>query len=761
MCSLRTKQFKKMMKVWWSVFINNLIKVNFSFLLVGVFLAVVSTISGQTVIWNETFPDADGVANDPSNDWTSSCSACVFVNGDDHFEVRSNVFMGRDMKGTGEWNSEWVDISGYTNVSVSVQVGDLNNPDLDDNITVSYSTNGGLSYTNLSNGSYSDDIFGFNVAFAQDINADSISIRVTMATNFGDDIYFFDNVMIVQPEAQPGSGYTLDFDDAPGNTAGDVIELDDNFPNLVGGDFTITAWVNSDNVSETGQRIFCDDATNALDGFALSLGDPGAGSLRFYMRSVTPVVLDVPLISPYLLSNNAWYHVAITHNALSNRREIFINGVLAAASTYVGAPGANPDGRASIGGEVAASPESTNRFNGEIDEVSIWNTVLTATAIRQMMCQKLKGNEAGLLAYYRFDDGAGQTVRDETGTYPGGMVNMDPFTDWGISAASIGDTSVYGYHKGAWLLQELILQSSDGDSLLVGNVLGDPEMVHVYNVQEPPNSTLGADGIGGNGQYFGVYHAFGTLTNYTATYHYRENDTYQSGILDELAMVVYRRDHNADSTWETSVTGVNILGKTLTALAQNTEFILGNSFTPLPISLLSFDVFLLGDEAEVRWETASEINNHFFTVERSTDAEHFTAVFTKAGAGNSTERRHYREYDRNPLGGVSYYRLKQTDFDGNTTVSRPVSLNFSGQRTPLSFYPNPASNVMHIDIRGKEYRSMVIYSSTGIAMPLSIKSTDETTLVLDISNYHNGMYFAHFQEDIGGKKVRGRFVVYR
>jgi hypothetical protein len=710
----------------------------------------------QTIIWSETFPDADGTVNDPSGEWTSSCGSCVFLNGDDHFEVRSNQFVGRHMSATGEWHSEWVDISAYSDVSVSVQVNDQNDPDLDDNITVAYSTDGGTSYTNLHNGIYSDDIAGFNVAFAQNINADSISIRVTMATNFGDDIYAFDNVMIVAHEAQPGSGYKLDFDDAPGSTAGDVVELSDNFPNIVGGDFTLMAWINTDNAGATGQRIFADDAFNAVDGFAISLGDPGSGSIRFYIRSVTPVTLDVPLVSPYLITSNEWHHIAATHNAATNTRQIYINGLLVASGVYIGAPGASPDGRASIGGEVAASPESTNRFDGEIDEVSIWNTVLTSAEIRQSMCQKLKGNEGNLLAYYRFDDGVGQMVRDETGNYPGGMVNMDPETDWGVSAVALGDTSIYGYHKADWLLRELVMSSNDGDSLIVGTVLGDPEMVHVYNVNEPPNTLVGADGVGGNGQYYGVFHSFGTLSSYTATYHYRENQGYQSGILDELAMVVYTRDDNADTTWQSTITGVNIIGKTLTGVAINTEFILGNSVTPLPIELLFFEATAVGDVVQLHWETASEVNNDFFTIERSSDAVDFTPVLSVPGTGNSNVRRSYVASDTDPLSGTAYYRLKQTDFNGAYSYSEIVAVTVDHENEGFSIYPNPAFDVIYV-MTEREMSSVSVTNIAGLAQEVERVQLGVGRWKINVSTLNPGMYFVSGPANLGLQ--RKRFIV--
>ena len=93
-------------------------------------------------------------------------------------------------------------------------------------------------------------------------------------------------------------------------------------------------------------------------------------------------------------------------------------------------------------------------------------------------------------------------------------------------------------------------------------------------------------------------------------------------------------------------------------------------------------------DVELRWTTATEINNDFFTVERSRDGLHFEAVAQTAGAGNTTTLQHYKAYDLAPLNGTSFYRLRQTDFDGRSTTSDVVTVYRKGN-TDFSVYPNP------------------------------------------------------------------------
>lgn len=115
---------------------------------------------------------------------------------------------------------------------------------------------------------------------------------------------------------------------------------------------------------------------------------------------------------------------------------------------------------------------------------------------------------------------------------------------------------------------------------------------------------------------------------------------------------------------------------------------------PLPIELLSFTAVPKEKVVDAHWTTASETNNDYFTLERSSDAYMFESVAIVDGAGNSTYKREYSCIDETPLKGLSYYRLKQTDFDGQTSYSKIVPVKFKD--TGFYIFPNPASNKVTI-----------------------------------------------------------------
>jgi hypothetical protein len=112
----------------------------------------------------------------------------------------------------------------------------------------------------------------------------------------------------------------------------------------------------------------------------------------------------------------------------------------------------------------------------------------------------------------------------------------------------------------------------------------------------------------------------------------------------------------------------------------------------LPVELAGFKAKVTEDsKVSLNWMTYSEINNDYFTVERSADGIQFEEVSKVKGKGNSTTINNYETIDSKPLPGVSYYRIKQTDFDGTETIEKKVvSVNLKGRDSPFSIYPNPS-----------------------------------------------------------------------
>jgi len=718
---------------------------------IAFYLAGITGVQAQVTIWSEDFAtnsNNDIIGNDnnaPAGaDWTTSCPTCNRVN---EFRVEGNRMRVENTDEIATWTSEIISIAGYTGVDATVSIDmDDNQFDATDCITISYKLDGGAQTQFPTNGNLCDDGIDPTIASVTGLNGTTIQIIIeAITTNNNEDLHFDDIFVTGDPSPTlingPGSGNTLDFDGS-----NDYVEISSSFPDMGGQSFTITAWVKPDDLGSTGQRIWCDDETNSSGGYALSLGDPGSGRLRFYTRGVSPISLDVPAANSLTLGE--WSHVAVVHNATAGTKQIYINSILVASATYTGTL-ANAAGPSSIGGETNASSESGNRFDGQIDEVSFWTAALTQTNLRDNMCKKLIGSEANLIGYWRFDESSGSILADHASSYHSQLTNMAPASDWVTSGAPLGNTSTHLYTT-SWTGQSVYLASQEGDSLGVSAVSGIPNAIHIYNVDELPNVTAGTDGLGANNQYFGVFKVDGTTPTYTATYYYRENDAYQIGAV-ELGVYTYIRDNNADLIWTDPSPTLNITTKTLDMPAMNTEFILGNTVSPLPIDLIHFEANANTDKVDLQWITASEINNDYFTVERSNDAVTWEDVLLINGAGNSNTTIAYYETDYEPLQGISYYRLKQTDFDGSFLFSAIVSVNFESESPGtgiLRVFPCPVTagekiQVMISNMQAPEVL-LELRDLTGRTLRTSIVSTldqqHKLTSITTVADMSAGVY---------------------
>ena len=121
---------------------------------------------------------------------------------------------------------------------------------------------------------------------------------------------------------------------------------------------------------------------------------------------------------------------------------------------------------------------------------------------------------------------------------------------------------------------------------------------------------------------------------------------------------------------------------------------------PLPIELINFIGYQIENAVKLSWQTLTEINNDYFTIEKSANGQKFETIAIIDGAGNSNTILNYFSYDRTPFSGMNYYRLKQTDFNGNSSYSETIAINFTvnSNQTEVGIFPNPFNNTITIDI---------------------------------------------------------------
>ncbi|MCH1472656.1 MAG: hypothetical protein L7V85_01935 [Bacteroidia bacterium] len=171
------------------------------------------------------------------------------------------------------------------------------------------------------------------------------------------------------------------------------------------------------------------------------------------------------------------------------------------------------------------------------------------------------------------------------------------------------------------------------------------------------------------------------------------------------------------------------------------------SYTPyssLPVSLLHFKAIkLLNSTVQLDWATASEINNSHFTIEKSLDGIHWQFVKDIRGAGNSSTINHYQTIDYNPYPGISYYRLKQTDFDGAFEYFPIRSVGDEGPASQLEISPNPVENILRINVSQNPNQQIIVLDNQGLNLNHLtdvIEQGDHYSL-LDVSRLNSGIYF--------------------
>ena len=165
----------------------------------------------------------------------------------------------------------------------------------------------------------------------------------------------------------------------------------------------------------------------------------------------------------------------------------------------------------------------------------------------------------------------------------------------------------------------------------------------------------------------------------------------------------------------------------------------------VPIELLSFHARATQMNTVVLdWRTATETNNDFFTVERALDGRSWEPVSTIAGAGQSVVVQCYRATDADPYPGISYYRLKQTDFDGGYSHSRIRSVTVGlPTASTLRIYPNPSQDRLTIEGEPDELATLEIHDALGKEQThrARVINAEKKKLVLDLSGLNAGVYF--------------------
>ncbi len=194
--------------------------------------------------------------------------------------------------------------------------------------------------------------------------------------------------------------------------------------------------------------------------------------------------------------------------------------------------------------------------------------------------------------------------------------------------------------------------------------------------------------------------------------------------------------------------GINSTNTIFNVLFPSTDTTMICNLFHLPVELINFSATpVSNNEAIVEWNTSSEINNDFFSLEKSEDAINFFEVTRIKGAGNSSFLNYYSYKDKNiSFTEIGYYRLRQVDFNGKSVYSNIIAVKFTEEYfSLLNAYVDYSNHLLKINFRtsSSENTEYVITDLLGRIIFSGTKYSSATfnSINLDASNFSKGVYF--------------------
>lgn len=175
---------------------------------------------------------------------------------------------------------------------------------------------------------------------------------------------------------------------------------------------------------------------------------------------------------------------------------------------------------------------------------------------------------------------------------------------------------------------------------------------------------------------------------------------------------------------------------------------------PLPVDWLNFEGFAESKGNHLKWETAFEVNNDYFGVERSTDGTHFVKIGEVAADNGNAPVHSYQFLDENATVGKSWYRLRQNDVDGAFHYSRTIELSRALPEFAMSIYPNPFQSVLTVNILSPEsgtanWTLTDVKGNRVLSGSAALKTGDNQLQITAAHSLSAGTYFLQLQSANG------------
>ncbi len=225
---------------------------------------------------------------------------------------------------------------------------------------------------------------------------------------------------------------------------------------------------------------------------------------------------------------------------------------------------------------------------------------------------------------------------------------------------------------------------------------------------------------------------------------------FQNYFLTDIDVASVRWDFGEGAGWEVgqgnTPSHTYASSGNYTARVEVTDATCGHTFVgtipvtvadcPAPVEWLNFMTTKQNGKAYLHWSTASETNNDYFVIERSLDGISFVPVAKVNGQGNSINTTDYNYVDKLSENAVVYYRIRQVDFDGSSTLSVVRSIDNTGLLN-VTLSPNPSTSTFTIQLPGNADQSVIVYDVLGKVMEQFTTGANELTFGND---YTDGVY---------------------
>ncbi|MFK8101892.1 MAG: glycoside hydrolase family 9 protein, partial [Saprospiraceae bacterium] len=221
-------------------------------------------------------------------------------------------------------------------------------------------------------------------------------------------------------------------------------------------------------------------------------------------------------------------------------------------------------------------------------------------------------------------------------------------------------------------------------------------------------------------------------------------------------------DDFPNNSWEISEPAIYYQAAYIRLLASQVKAL---ATTVLPVALTYFKVNVTAEkQVELRWKSASEVNNDYYEIQRSKNRQQFETIGFVDGLGNSNVGAAYTAMDTTPYQGISYYRIKQVHFDGSYTYFPIRVVSIDDPSLQVSLQPNPARQQTLVNIASsvRDQSQLEVISADGKEVfridQLNIRK-GENQISLNLAELSPGIYFVKINYLTSGKYTVNKLVV--